>query len=925
MAVVTLVGLGLAFGQTIDLSGTWRFCLDPNDVGLQRAWWLKDLPDRIQLPGALQHQGYGDPIDINTPWVARLIDRDWYKKPIYARWTRPGNVLVPFFLQPARHYVGPAWYQRDIEIPPGWPDKRVVLFLERPHWETHVWLDERPIGSNRSLATPHEYDLGLGLSAGRHRVTIRVDNRMIVDVGSDAHSISDQTQTCWNGIVGRIELKATSPVWIADVQAYPNLKNRLVDLDIELGNASRKAGKGILNINGDQSQIDWAVEGSRVRVQVPVEPQVRPWDEFNPGLFRLQLTLKGDQADDQRELMLGLRQVSTAGLRLLMNDRPFLVRGTLECCIFPLTGYPAMDVESWIRIIRRCKEFGLNHMRFHSWCPPEAAFVAADMLGFYVQVECGIWARAGARLGYGDPVDKWLYEETEAILKAYGNHPSFVFMTHGNEPTARPEFLAEWVRHFKQKDPRRLYAAATGWGQTDQDQFQPVIAVGTRNGPRVRGEQGWRGKDYSAALAVARVPVISHEIGQFCAYPDLSQIAKYTGALIPGNLMIFRELARDNGILQQNAELAHASGMLQVLCYKEEIEAALRTRDLAGFQLLDLHDFPGQGTALVGVLDAFWDPKGYIDPAGYRRFCNSTVVLARLPRRVFTTSDTLDIPLEVTHYGSGPIPGATPYWRLVDKDGNVVQGGELPARTIDLGDAISLGTIRMLLADLPVPAGYRLVAGIKGTAYENDWDIWVYPPGAEIAEPPGVIIANNVQQAIGPPGQERTAILFPEAPGKAHPKVSFMPIFWNNQMFPNPDRQTLGLLCDPNHPALSLFPTRPYSQWNWEQVLQGARAFDISAVQMLEPLVQIIDDWNTSRRLALVFECRVEGTRVLVCGARLPQMPDSPAARQFYKSLLSYVSGPAFRPKVSMGSKEFADLIGLEAYQSPASATVSED
>jgi hypothetical protein len=196
----------------VRMSGTWRFALDRSDVGVSEQWFTRDLADRIELPGALQHQGYGDEIATNTPWVAKLIDLKWSAKEKYKRYTQPGNVLVPFFLQPARHYLGAAWYQRDIEIQEFWKGQRVVLTLERPHWETRVWVDERPIGSNRSLGTPHVYDLGTGLTPGRHRLTIRVDNRMIVDVGSDAHSVSDETQTSWNGIVGRMELSETSLV-----------------------------------------------------------------------------------------------------------------------------------------------------------------------------------------------------------------------------------------------------------------------------------------------------------------------------------------------------------------------------------------------------------------------------------------------------------------------------------------------------------------------------------------------------------------------------------------------------------------------------------------------------------------------------------------------------------------------------------------
>ena len=898
------------------LAGEWRFTLDREDAGVQQQWFTRDLADRIRLPGALQQQGYGDPISTTTPWVAKLIDVQWYKKEKYGKYTQPGNVLVPFFLQPARHYVGPAWYQRDIEIPAAWQGRRIVLTLERAHWETQVWVDDKALGNNRSLATPHVYDLGTGLSPGRHRLTIRVDNRMIVDVGADAHSISDETQTCWNGIVGRLELSATSPVWIRDVQVYPNVAKRSALVRVRVGNATGKAGGGTLTARDQSKSVTWDAQGGEAQMELILGADAQLWDEFEPALHKVTVALKGENADDVRTVTFGLRQVGTEGLYLTMNGKRFLARGTLECAVFPLTGYPPTDVDSWRRIIKTCKEYGLNHIRFHSWCPPEAAFVAADELGFYLQPECGIWARAGTRLGYGDPADKWLYEETDAILAAYGNHPSFVFLAHGNEPSARTEFLAAWVHYLKEKDSRRLYTSATGWGPTAENQYDAALAVGGRQGRRIRGESGWRGADYREGVAPAKVPIIGHEIGQFCAYPDFSEIAKYTGALKPGNLMIFRDFAAAGGILEQNKELAHASGRLQVLCYKEEIEAALRTKGEAGIQLLDLHDFPGQGTALIGVLDAFWDSKGYVTPDEYRRFCSITVPLARLAKRIFTTAETLESDVEISHYGPAPLENAAPYWRLVGADGRVAVSGDFPALTIPLDNGTPLGWVRIALSKLEAPKEYRLVVGLKGTPYENDWSIWLYPANVDLVIPQGVTVATRLDTAARAELEKGgTVILFPEQIDRAHPPVSFVPVFWNNQLFPNERRQTLGLLCDPKHPALAQFPTREHSEWNWEGIVQGARAFDCADLPRdLRPLIQIIDDWNTGRKLALAFECKVGSGRLLVCGADLPKLADrSPAARQLWRSLLAHVAGAGFNPAVSLTADQVQSLLALES------------
>jgi len=901
--------------EILSLAGSWTFSLDRDDAGVNEQWFLRALPERIKLPGALQEQGYGNEVTASTDWTATLYDKRWNLKPQYKKYAQPGNIKIPFFLQPDKRYVGAAWYQRNIEIPDRWKGRRVVLTLERPHWETHVWLDGRSIGSNNSLSTPHIYDLSATLAPGTHKLTIRVDNRMIVDVGLDAHSVTDHTQGNWNGIVGRIELSSTSPVWIEDARVFPNVAKKTALIRVKIGNATAKASSGTLTAGSRSLPVKWDARGGEAEMEIPLGEKAELWDEFRPTLQRLEIRLQGEQVDDRRTLTFGLRQIGTEGTQFTMNGRRFFVRGTLECAVFPKTGYPPTDVETWRRIVRICKEYGLNLIRFHSWCPPEAAFIAADELGFYYQVECGMWVRrAGSVLGKGKSNDQWLYDESERIIRAYGNHPSFTMLVHGNEPTADLQFLANWVKYWKARDPRRLYSSATGWAMTDENQFHATMAVPGRDQMRVRGIGGWNGKDYREAHQGAKVPIISHEIGQFCSYPDFAQISKFTGYLKPNNLTIFRDSLAEHGMLDKDRDFVQASGHLQTLCYKEEIEAALRTPGLGGFELLDLHDFPGQGTALIGVLDAFWDSKGYVTPAEYRRFCNTTVPLARLSKRAWTTDETLTADLEVAHFGPLPMENAVFEWKLVASDGKMALGGEIPMpRPIPLGNGIPVGRLTADLAKLSAPAEYRLVLGIKGTPYENDWSLWLYPAKLDLTAPPNVLVSSKLDDQVRARLETGARVLlFPYSQlAWAHPPVSFTPVFWNLQMFPKWKEQTLGLLCDPRHPAFQRFPTESYSEWNWADVLSRSRAMVLDGLPRdLRPLVQVIDDWNRNRRLALAFECKVGSGSLLICSADLPRLVERHvSARQLYRSLLDYVGGDKFRPEVKLTVDQVGSLL----------------
>ncbi|HSU56105.1 MAG TPA: glycoside hydrolase family 2 TIM barrel-domain containing protein, partial [Candidatus Dormibacteraeota bacterium] len=665
----------------ISLAGKWRFEIDSRDAGLRERWFARALKERIELPGALQNQGFGNDVGTNTEWTGAANVQTWLNGPQYAAYRKPGNIKVPFCLQPEKHYAGAAWYQRDIQVPAGWSDKRVVLFLERPHWETRVWLDGNEVDMCKSLSTPHIHELGFGIPPGKHALTIRVDNRRVVDVGSWAHSVTDNTQGNWNGIVGRIELAATSPVWIEDAQLYPNLARNSVVVKVKLGNATERPGSGTFIMAGKKFPVKWEAIGGAASFEVMFN-RIKPWDEFHPELSKLVLQLKGSldsrnsaqksaplEISDRQTFVSGFREISVQGKQILLNGRPIFLRGTLECCVFPLTGYPPTDVGPWKKIIQTCQAHGLNHIRFHSWCPPDAAFTAADELGFYLSIEAGVWANVGD----DQPIDGWLQDETERILKAYGNHPSFLLMASGNEPGGKnvARYLGQWVNRCKQADPRRLFTSASGWPAIPENQYHVSQAP--------RGPKGWLGKDYRFEIESGRdkrdtvgtidVPVVVHEMGQWCAYPDFAEISKFGGPLKPHNFEIFRDSLSENGMLDQDKDFARASGKLQALCYKEEIEAALRTPGIAGYQLLGLSDFPGQGTAPVGVLDCFWEPKGYITPEEFARFCGPTVPLARLFKRVWKSDETLSADIEVANYGPEPITKAVAECKLVADDG----------------------------------------------------------------------------------------------------------------------------------------------------------------------------------------------------------------------------------------------------------------
>ncbi len=906
--------------QSLDLSGQWRFEMDRGDDGIKEKWFNRNLPDRIDLPGILQSQGYGDDIGTDTPWVAGLPrDLRWYLLPQYKEYTQPGNVKIPFLSQPPKHYLGAAWYQRDVDIPQAWFGKRVQLFLERPRWETTGWIDEQKIGSCNSLAAPHEYDLGI-LPPGKHRISIRIDNRMILPYRPDGHSVSDALGATWNGIAGRIELTATSPVWIDDAQIFPNISSKSALIKVHIGNSTGKPGSGSLTAGATAKNVEWDKDGAQVEIETPLPADAKTWDEFHPNLQHLVLKLTGDNADDHHQITFGLREIKADGNKILLNGREINLRGTHFGGDFPLTGYPASDIDSWKKIIRFCKDYGLNHIRFHSWCPPDAAFTAADELGFYIQPECGMWNSFTP----GDAISKMLELETARIVRAYGNHPSFVLLSPSNEPHGRWQgVLDPWTVNWYKQDPRRLYADNTGWPNLKAEGPQYAVMG-------VRGNRGWFGADYSALLSGVKVPVLSHEVGQWCAYPDFDVINEFTGYMRPGNYEIFRDSAAQHGVLDRNKEFAWASGKFQLACYKEEIEANLRTPGLAGFQLLDLRDYLGQGTALVGVVDAFWKPKSYVTARQFSRFCAPTIPLARMKNHVLRNNETLDIDVEIAHYGPEPLSGAAAYWRIVDPAGKTAAEGGFPVRDIPIGKKIPLGKISADLSKLDAPKQYKLVVGLAGASVENDWNFWLYPAEVDTATPADVLVTSDWQDA-----KKRLAaggkVLFTPAASDlddTSPPLNNVPVFWNRQMNPKLEAM-LGLWCDVKHPALAEFPTEAFCDWQWTDIVRKVRAINIENVPpQLRPIVSAIDDWNRNYKLGVVFECKVGPGRLLVCAADIiNNLENRTVARQLRRSLLGYMAGEQFQPPVTLTALE-ADALcpGSNARSAePAPATPPPD
>ncbi len=908
--------------DSISLEGTWEFQVDSLDEGINESWYLNTLEDRITLPGSMTENGKGNEIRLDMKWTGSIYDSSWYFRPEMAKYRESDNLKFPMWLTPLKYYVGAAWYRKEFNAPKNWEGRRIVLFLERVHTESRLWIDGNEVGMQNSLVAPHEYELSETLSPGKHTISLCIDNRIKeINVGPDSHSITDHTQGNWNGVIGKMEIRSMPPAWIDEVQVYPEPGNESARVRIRIGNQTGLPVSGEINMaaksfNTTQihrvpsSRSDIRLLGTEkwIELILPMGKDFQAWDEFNPVLYNLEVKLRTKgKYKHTKEVQFGMRSFHAEGRRFTINGRPVFLRGNVDCAAFPLTGYPPMDVASWMDLFTVLKNYGLNHVRYHSWCPPEAAFIAADRKGIYLQPEGPSWANHGVSLGDGLPIDQYIYDETHRMEKHYGNYASFVMMAYGNEPAGRhqAEYLGEFVKHWKERDTRRVYTGASvgsRWPDVPEAEF--IVKSRPRGLPWKRSMPNSL-FDHRRIIQAESVPYVAHESGQYCVFPDFKEIEKYTGVMRARNFELFRELLEDHDMGMQAEDFLMASGKLQLLCYKHEVEAALRTPEFGGFQLLSLNDFPGQGTALIGIVNSMYEDKGYGHAEDFSRFCSPTVPLARIPKFVFTNDETFHAELELSHFGPKALKNSNLIWEIRNSTDSILKSGSLEIPIIPINNTLPAGDIDFDLSAITEPDKLNLEVRLESTSSVNDWNFWVYPFRLPEPDTQNIYICRELDKGALKVLEKGGDVLVLGAGKIEYGKdviMHFMPVFWNTSWFQMRPPHVTGILCDPEHPVFKEFPTSFHSDLQWWEIQHGQQVMQLDDFpEGFKPLIQPIDTWFLSRKLGVLFEARVENGRIIVCSLDLTSAMDKrPVARQLLYSIKNYMNSQEFNPGFSI-------------------------
>lgn len=930
----------------MNLDGEWKLQLDEGKSGLS-------LPftDSIMLPGTTSYARKGQQNE--TKLIGALTDE-------YS-------------------FEGFAWYSREVEISDGLAEKNCFLYLERTRMTT-VWVGGREVGSRDSLNTPHLYELTGLLQSGSQTITVRVDNTDYPTKGG--HMTSPDTQTNWNGITGRIELQFYSESYLTDIQLYPNLSARSVKIAANLqGELKGSIAVSAASWNSDAehtvAEEEYSLTSREISIEYSFGQDALLWSEANPHLYAVSIAVKDETGEriDRHELTFGLREFKTDRDKFTINGNKTYLRGKHDGLIFPLTGYAPTDVEEWLRILGISKSYGINHYRFHTCCPPEAAFTAADMLGIYMEPELPFWGTIteAADERHNQAEQDYLISEGYAILKAFGNHPSFVMMSLGNELWGSRDKIDSILKAYKAFDNRHLYTqgsnnhqfspavlehddffcgvrfskerlfrgsyamcdAPLGHVQTDlpgtlkdyDDQIVPPDFHRSEGTPSEAGgviqiQYGTEAKAIQLGEAseewIPHIPVVSHEIGQYATYPNYREIEKYTGPLKADNFILFQERLKEKGLDHLAAQYFESSGQLAVACYKEELEAAFRSRKLAGFQLLDLQDFSGQGTALVGILDAFMDSKGLITPEEWRTFCSDAVLMARFAKYNYTSFERLEAHVELCSYRN-QLPGLIKLaWELTDGHATLAAGTAEAALTeqqnyIDICDLV----IELPAVDAMTKAALSL--RILDTDIRKSYDLWIYPQQVEADLSKVHRFESLTAEALALLEQGEKVWLAPNPERISHGIEGFYSTdFWCYPMFRSISESmnrpvpvgTMGLLVDNSHPVFRDFPCEPHSTYPWWSIVSHSKSIIMDDTSReWSPIVQTIDNFERNHKLGFLFECRVGKGKLLICSINADKVQETPEGKQFLSSVIKYMESDQFKPQYEASVSELLELI----------------
>lgn len=885
--------------DTLNLSGQWNY-------------WLHGAPDSIAsegvltLPGTLDTNGVGIPVakSDNTSQLSRRVT-----------------------------FTGDVSYSREVDIPADWSGKDIELYIERSR-PSLIIVDGKHFGNSSLLSSAQKFNLTSVLTSGKHTIEVVVNNADSIPLAirNNSHACTESTQTNWNGMIGKLHLEARNPMNIASATVLPKTGKSGYDIAVRLSKPAAENLTLTAFCNHDNTATATIHAGdSTANMFLPVTHDHPKWSEWEPVTDNVTLQLKeGNKAIDQRDVHTAYRNFTTKNGRFYVNGDPVFLRGRHDACVFPVTAHVPMDLESWRQYFHTLKQYGINHVRFHSWCPPEACFQAADEAGIYLQPELPIWGELDNSL---TTLTNFLHKDMEGIIDEYSSHPSFVMFAIGNELWGDIELMRKFIDDARDMNPNLLATFGSniylGWnGHIDGEDFLVACRVGGGEGVSTHARASFSfadadnggimnstypnsEMDFSHAISLSAVPVVGHETGQYQFYPNFSEIYKYDNSVLrPDNLEEFENRAREAGTLRKNADYFQAAGKWATKLYLADMEMNLRTPGMGGFQLLDIQDYPGQGTALVGILDPFMDSKGFITPEDWRKSCDEVTLLAEMPGFCYVSGDTVPVKVKAANFSNKSLTDKGIKWSTPFASGQLVipEGKGL----------LDVGNVNLKFPKVKRPQQMQLSLVSTDGSLSNTYDLWVFP--SEMKEVKNVEVTSDINEALDFLRKGERVILCPDTSSVKDAVLGplFQTDYWNYRMFrticdnvnKKPSPGTMGLLINDRHPALKNYPTSFHTDWQWFTVVSNSYPLIIDRLPKdFDPVIEVIDNVERNYRLALMLECNVGKGKLMILNADMEKASERPEGEWLLQSVKEYMASKDCKPKLTLSEEQLVNLL----------------
>lgn len=780
----------------INLHGKWNFQLDVDKTGINSELFKKELNDTIILPTTTSEAKKGE---VN---IAREVS----------------------FLTDLYKFEGFAWFSKEIEFIENYSDNYIELVMERTR-VTHLWVDDKYVGTYNSLCTSHHYDITSYISKNKHKITIMVDNTSYPTKGG--HMTSPDTQTNWNGITGEISINITNKTRLYNVKFYPNTKDKTVTVKGNiLGDKIDKISLIAFDYNKSFEKQSYNINNNSFEVKYFMSDDVELWSEYNPHTYKMEIRIEKDKEIINEDIYsFGMLSFKTNEKKFLINGKETFLRGKHDGLIFPLTGYAPTDIESWIKILKTSKEYGINHYRFHTCCPPKAAFEAADMLGIYMEPELPFWGTITTEddENHDSAMQDYLIEEGYRMLDEFGNHPSFVMMSLGNELWGSKETLNSILKGYKEYDNRHLYVQGC-----NNFQWAPCILEEDDffSGVRFSGDRLYRGSyamcDAPQGHIQTDAPNTNHNYDEIIR-PSTKEKCSVA----------------EVGVKQ----IQYGTGVKEVIV--SETEEFVPNVPVISHEIGQYETFPN-----------------------FKEMKNDIIIRAELL-----------------------------------SDSEAVWSKEIQVNKLHIG-VNYLDSLSFELPDCEIPEKYIFKLSSSTLNISNHYDLWVYPIVPEI-DNKDIFIANNLDELLRGISNNKNILYYPDEDENLNSiEGTYCTDFWCYPMFrsisesmgkPTPIG-TMGLLINEKHPALKNFPCEFYSTPQWWEIVMKSHLSILDDVK-IDPIVQMIDNFERNHLLGLIYEFKVNKSNILVCTSPLKDIKDSREAQWLQYSLIKYIKSDSFKPE----------------------------